>query len=130
MDFQKIRTVAVVGISNNPERPSYRVADYLQQAGYRIIPVNPGLPAILGETCYANLTDIPAEIQLDVVDIFRRSTEVLPIVREAVARPGVKVIWMQEGVVNQEAATLAREAGIEVLMDSCIAKEHQKLNSG
>jgi len=124
--LSRCRTVAVVGISSNIDRPSFRVAAYLQSQGYRIIPVRPDGDSILGEKVYRNLMEIPAEIEIDVVDIFRKSEEVLPVVEEALRR-GVKVIWMQEGVLNEEAARKGTEAGKEVFMDCCIKKEHQRL---
>lgn len=126
MDFGQIKTIAVVGISSNPERPSFQVAKYLREAGYRIIPVNPTLQEVLGEKSYPDLEAVPPEIQIDLVDIFRRSEEVLPIV-EAAVRRRIPVVWMQEGVINQEAAGLVRQNGGEVIMDRCIKKEHQRL---
>ena len=118
------KSVAVVGISDKQERPSYRVAEYLKSAGYRIIPVNPRLQEVLGEKCYPSLDDIPTEV--DIVDIFRRSEDVLPIVESAI-RIGAKTIWMQEGIVNHEAAKIAQNAGIQVVMDHCMLKEHKKI---
>lgn len=120
------RTVAVVGLSDKPERPSFDVAGYLQSRGYRIVPVNPGVTSVLGEKAYPDLSSIPFEIE--VVDIFRRSENVPPVVEEAIEK-GVKAIWMQEGIVNQEAAEKAREAGIPVVMNRCMLKEHQTLGS-
>ena len=121
------RVVAVVGLSAKPNRPSYRVAAYLKTQGYRIIPVNPAESEILGELCYPDLNSVSESV--DVVDIFRRSEEVLPIVKEAI-RIGAKAVWMQEGVINEEAAARAREAGLMVVMDKCMLKEHRKLGSG
>ena len=120
------RVVAVVGLSAKPDRPSYRVANYLKENGYKIIPVNPGVEEVLGEISYPNLSSVPEPV--DVVDIFRRSEEVPPIVEEAI-RIGAKVVWMQEGVINEEAAVRAREAGLLVVMDRCMLKEHQRLQS-
>ena len=116
--------VAVVGASANPERPSNRVASYLKENGYKIIPVNPGEKIILEETSYPDLASIPDEV--DVVDIFRKPEDVLPIVREAISI-GAKAVWMQEGVINEEAAAEARKAGLQVVMDKCMLKEHSKL---
>jgi predicted CoA-binding protein len=118
------RVVAMVGLSSKPRRPSYRVASYLKEQGYKIIPVNPAEKEILGESCYPDLASVPESV--DVVDIFRRSDEVLPIVEEAI-KIGAKVVWMQEGVINEEAANRAREAGLHVVMDKCMRKEHLKL---
>ena len=118
------RVVAVVGLSAKPERPSFKVASYLKEQGYKIIPVNPAEKEILGEICYPDLASIPELV--DVVDVFRRSEEVLPIVEEAV-RIGAKAVWMQEGVINEKAATRVREAGLLVVMDRCMLKEYRKL---
>ncbi|MFC1968411.1 CoA-binding protein [Chloroflexota bacterium] len=120
------RTVAIVGLSANTERPSYIVASYLKDNGYRIIPVNPREKEILGENCYPDLLSISEKV--DVVDIFRRSEEVLPIVRQAI-NIGASAVWMQEGVMNEEAAKQAREAGLKVVMDRCMRKEHLRLQS-
>ncbi len=119
------RTVAVVGLSANPERPSNIVATYLQGKGYKIIPVNPGQKMILGEVCYPDLAAVPEKV--DVVDIFRRPEDVPPIVKEAI-KIGAKAVWMQEGVVNEAAAAEAEKAGLKVVMDKCMRKEHLKLN--
>ena len=120
------KTVAVVGISPKPDRPSYLVAAYLQSKGYRIIPVRPDGEEILGEKVYHSLTEIPREIEIDVVDIFRKPEDVPPVVEEAIERRA-KVIWMQEGIANPEAASIAEKAGLQVVMDRCIKKEHQRL---
>ena len=119
------RTIAVVGLSANPMRPSNGVAAYLQRAGYRVIPVNPNESEVLGEKCYARLEDVPEKI--DLVDIFRRP-ECVPEIVESAIRVGAKTVWMQEGVVNQQAAERARAAGLEVVMDRCTLKEHRKLS--
>ena len=120
------QTVAVVGVSPKPDRPSYLVAAYLQSKGYRIIPVRPDGEEILGERVYHSLRQIPGEIEIDVVDIFRKSEDVPPVVEEAIQR-GAKVIWMQEGIANPEAASIAEKAGLQVVMDRCMKKEHQRL---
>jgi uncharacterized protein len=118
------KTVAVVGLSPDSHKPSHRVASYLKDQGYTIIPVNPKESSILGEACYACLSDVPDKI--DVVDIFRKADDVLPIVDEAI-KVKAKAVWMQEGIVNHHAATKAREAGIDVVMDKCMLKEHARL---
>jgi len=118
------KTIAVVGISENPERPSNFVAKFLEEHGYKIIPVNPNLTEWEGKRCFPDLLSIP--VKVDVVDIFRRPEAVPPIVDEAIAIKA-KVVWMQEGIVNEEAAAKAREAGIEVVMDRCMKKEYLKL---
>ena len=123
--LKQARTIAVVGLSANPSRPSYSVTQYMQSHGYRIIPVNPKYSAILGEPCYAKLTDIPRSITVDIVNIFRRPDVILPIVEEGI-QIGAKGIWMQEGVVNVVAAEKAREAGLWVVMDRCIFRDHSR----
>ncbi len=121
-----MRIVAVIGLSDKPWRPSHGVARYLKSQGIRIVPVNPNLAGgeLLGERVYASLAEVPREVRVDVVDIFRRSELVQPAVDEAVAR-GEGAIWMQEGVVNEAAAAKARAAGMLVVMDACLAVEHR-----
>jgi predicted CoA-binding protein len=118
------RTIAMVGLSPNPTRPSNIVASYLKENGYKVIPVNPRAGEILGEISYPNLSSIPQ--QVDVVDIFRRSHEVPAIVQGAIT-VGAKAVWMQEGVKHVEAAERARKAGLLVVMDRCMFKEHRRL---
>jgi predicted CoA-binding protein len=118
------RTIAVVGLSGKRFRPSYGVAEYMQKAGYRIIPVNPHESQILGEKCYPDLDSVPDSV--DIVDIFRRS-EFVPEIVEAAIRKGVKVVWMQEGVIHEDAARRAEAAGLTVVMDRCILKDHRRL---
>ena len=121
------RTIAVVGLSNKRFRPSHGVAEYMQRNGYRIIPVNPFEQTVLGEKCYPDLDSIPDRV--DIVDIFRRP-EFVPEVVEAAIRIGAKAIWMQEGVVHEEAAERARAAGLFVVMDRCILKDHRRVAFG
>ena len=118
------RVIAVVGLSGDDMRPSYGVAEYMQRAGYRIIPVNPNETEVLGEKSYARLEDVPEKI--DIVDIFRRSEYVRGVVDSAI-RVGAKAVWMQEGVIDQNAAEVARAAGLDVVMDRCILKDHRAL---
>jgi predicted CoA-binding protein len=118
------RTIAVVGLSPKPHRPSHQVARYLMRAGYTIIPVNPGQSTILGLPCYPNLRAIPTPV--DMVDIFRRQKEVLPIVEDAIAI-GARFVWMQEGIVNEDAAARAEAAGLVVIMDRCTKIDHMNL---
>jgi predicted CoA-binding protein len=125
--LRKYRTVAVVGISSREDRPSYRVARYLKEHGYHIIPVNPRETEVLGEECYPDLCSVPEPVQ--VVDVFRRSREVPRVVAEAMYK-GAKAIWMQEGIVHEAAARRARQAGLEVVMDRCMMAEHRKLAGG
>ncbi len=122
--LKKSKTIAVVGLSDNPLRASHGVSAYMQMQGYRIIPVNPNCDFVLGEKSYASLTDVPEKI--DIVNIFRRSEYVPPIVDQAI-QLNVPAIWMQEGVVHEAAAQRARQAGIFVVMDACILKEHRNV---
>lgn len=125
------KIIAVVGLSRDPSKDSYRVAEYLKSNGYRIIPVNPHVDEILGEKCYASLRTMPENLQrtVEVVDIFRLSQDVPPIVKEAIelkakyGRP--YAVWMQSGIENAEAAQLAREAGMQVVMNTCMMIEHR-----
>ena len=120
--LKQAKTIAVVGLSSSPLRPSYGVAAYLQSQGYRIIPVNPNIRGALGEKAYASLADVPEKI--DIVNVFRRSEFVSDVVQQAIALK-VPAVWMQEGVVHEAAAAQARQAGIFVIMDHCILKEHR-----
>ena len=124
--LRHFKTIVVIGISPKEDRPSYIVASYLKSKGYRIIPVRPDGEEILGEKVYHSLSEIPKEIGVDVVDIFRRSEDVPPVVEEAIQR-GAKVVWMQEGVIHKEAGEKAEKAGLKVVMDRCMKKEHQRL---
>jgi predicted CoA-binding protein len=129
MSIEKIlkecHTVAVVGASPNPDRISHHVFNYLCQHGYKAIPVNPTATEVAGKTCYASLSAVPEKI--DVVDVFRRSEDVMPVVEEAI-KVGARAVWMQEGVVNGEAEARALAAGLLVVMDHCIMKEHKRLS--
>jgi len=118
------KTIAVVGLSSSRWRPSYGVSEYMQASGYRIIPVNPKETEVLGEKAWPTLEDVPEPV--DLVNIFRQS-QFVPEIVEAAIRIGAKGVWMQEGVIHDEAARRAREAGLEVVMDRCILKEHRKL---
>lgn len=118
--------VAVVGISSKPWRPSHEVASYLQQHGYRIVPVNPNEQEVLGEQVYASLLDIPEDIHVDVVDVFRRAEHTPEVARDAVAI-GARTLWLQEGIVSDEAARIASEGGLEVIMGVCIMKVRERL---
>lgn len=122
--LEHAKTIAVVGLSANEERPSYKVAKYLQEKGYRVIPVNPSLKEVLGEKSYSTLVEIPEKV--DIVDVFRKTEDVPPIAESAI-KIGSKVLWQQEGVTSAEAANIAAQAGLEVVMDCCIKIVHQKL---
>ncbi len=121
----QMKTIAVVGMSPKRERPSHYVALYLQENGYAIFPVNPGHKEIAGLKCYPNLLEIPVDV--DIVDVFRRSEHVLPIA-EATIEIGAKALWLQDGVINEEAAQLAEEAGILVVMNDCMLRRHREMN--
>lgn len=121
------RTIAVVGISDKTDRPSYHVASYMKESGYEIIPVNPTVDSVLGQKAYPDLISIPKKV--DVVDIFRRSETVGPIVDEAITI-GAKAIWLQEGVINEEACMKASQAGLKVVMNRCMLKEHSRMQHG
>jgi len=122
--LRSAHTIAVVGLSSNPMRPSNGVSEYMKRAGYRIIPVNPNETEVLGEKSYARLEDVPEPI--DVVNVFRRPQFVPEIVESAI-RIGAKAIWLQEGVIHEAAARRAQQAGLDVVMDRCILKEHRKM---
>jgi len=120
-------TVASVGLSSNDEKESYWIVFFLKEMGYRMIPVNPKATEIFGEKAYPSLLEIPDKV--DVVQIFRKPEDVPPIVEDAI-KIGAKVVWMQEGIVNEEAARMAREAGLQVVMDACMRATHRRLGLG
>ncbi len=124
--LREAKTIAVVGLSNNPMRPSFGVSRFLQRQGYRVIPVNPNETEVLGEKAYPTVQDIPDAI--DIVNIFRRPARVPEVIEAALQKGGVRCIWMQEGVVNHDAAKQAEAAGLPVVMDKCILKELARLN--
>jgi predicted CoA-binding protein len=124
--LRSAKTIAVVGLSSRRSRPSYGVSEYMQSRGYRVIPVNPNETEVLGEKAYASLDEIPGHV--DIVNVFRRS-ELVPEIVDAAIRIGARGVWMQEGVVNDDAAARARAAGLEVVMDHCILKEHRKMTA-
>ena len=125
--FDNVKTIAVVGLSDDPTRPSNDVATYLKEQGFVIIPINPKLQSVLGLKAYPDLLSVPKDIKIDVVDIFRRSEHVFPHVEEAVERGDVNTIWLQEGIENKEAEDYAREKGLNVISNFCIMKTHKKL---
>lgn len=127
----KYKTIAIVGLSRDPSKDSYRVAEYLKSHGFRIIPVNPFAEEVLGEKCYRSLLNMPVEVQktLEIIDIFRPSSDVPPIVEQAIQLKRLYgapyVVWMQLGIVNEQAAEMAKKAGLEVVMDKCIMQQHR-----
>jgi len=120
------RTIAIVGLSSKQDRDSYEIGEYLQGKGYRIVPVNPKETEVLGERAYASLDDVPAEIAIDVVDVFRRAEDTPPIA-EAAVRRGAKVLWFQDGIVNEDARRIAEAAGLTVIMGVCIRRTRRRL---
>jgi len=125
--LKESHTLAIVGLSANWYRPSFFAAKYMQEHGYRVIPVNPAYDEVLGEKCYPSLIDIPEKI--DIVDCFRKSEDIEPLAKQAI-EIGAKVLWMQLGVTNEKAATMARDAGLEVVHDRCVKIEHGRLFGG
>jgi len=123
--FQTVKTIAVVGLSPNPAKDSHRVAKYLQSVGYKIVPIYPKGEEILGEKVYKSLKEVP--FQIDLVDVFRKPQALVPIVQEAIERGDVKVVWFQKGIVNNEAAKLAQEAGLKVVQNRCTMVDHKTL---
>ena len=124
--LRSAKTIAVIGLTSNPMRPSHGVSAYMQQQGYRIIPVNPTITDALGEDAYPSLKDIPQDIKIDIVDVFRRP-EFVPEIVDQVLDLKLPVLWLQETVINESAAEKARKAGVFVVMDKCILKEHRRL---
>jgi len=124
--LQKSKTIAIIGLSDKPDRPSYQVAKYLISQGFAIIPVNPTIENVFGLKSYPSFSDIPSNIKIDIVDIFRKSDQVLPIIEEIVKSNQKPVIWFQEGTLNLEAENLAKENGFEIISGICLMKAHQK----
>lgn len=123
------RTIAVVGLSSRPGRHSREVAEFLQERGYRIVPVNPNETEVLGERAFPTILDVPPDVRIDVVNVFRKAEETPPIAEQAVAR-GAKVLWLQDGIVNDDARAIAEEAGVTVIMGVCIQTTTKRLASG
>jgi predicted CoA-binding protein len=119
-------TIAVIGLSSNPERPSHDVAEFLQSSGYRVVPVNPNETEVLGERAYPSLLDVPEDIRIDIVDVFRRAERTPEVAEQAVARRA-KVLWLQEGIANEDARRIGEDAGLTVIMGVCIKVQKQRL---
>jgi predicted CoA-binding protein len=120
------RTIAVVGLSSKPDRYSHEVASFLQRKGYRIVPVNPNEAEVLGEVAYPSLLDVPEDVGIDVVDVFRRAEDTPPIAEQAVRR-GAKVLWLQDGIVSEDARRIAEDGGLTVIMGTCIKRTSNRL---
>jgi predicted CoA-binding protein len=123
--LQKAKTIAVVGLSEDMSRPSFGVSSYLQSKGYRVVPINPQLSHVLGEKAYSSLSEAAKTEKIDIVDVFRRA-DAVPAIVDEVLKLGLPALWLQEGVVHEEAAEKARKAGVVVVMDRCILKEHSR----
>ena len=125
MEFYKMKNIAVVGMSKTDSKPANYVPKYLIEHGYNVIPVNPTAPEIMGRKSYPNVSSVPDSI--DIVDVFRPSDDVLPVVQDAVKKPGIKLVWMQLGIYNEQAEKLAKEKGIKVVYNRCMLEEHERL---
>lgn len=126
MDFTSVKTIAIIGLSDKPARPSYQVAQYLINQGYKIIPVNPNIVEVFGQKSYPNISSIPQEIFVDIIDVFRKSEEVLSVIQEIIDSGRKSIIWLQEGIDNQSAVDLAISNNLEVHSGICLMKTHQK----
>lgn len=125
MDFTSVKTIAIIGLSDKPDRPSYQVAQYLINQGYKIIPVNPNIVEVFGQKSYSNIASIPSEITIDIFDIFRKSEDVESVIQEIIDSGRLGVIWLQEGIDNQSAVNLATSHGYQITSGLCLMKYHQ-----
>ncbi len=125
MDFTSVKTIAIIGLSDKPDRPSYQVAQYLINQGYKIIPVNPNIVEVFGQKSYSNIASIPSEITIDIFDIFRKSEDVESVIQEIIDSERLGVIWLQEGIDNQSAVNLATSHGYQITSGLCLMKYHQ-----
>jgi uncharacterized protein len=126
-EFYDLRNIAVVGMSRNVEKPAHFVPKFLIEHGYNIIPVNPTTTEVLGRKSYPAVSETPNDLNIDIVDVFRRSEDVLPVVEDAIKKKGIKLIWMQLGISNEEAERKAKENGIDVVYNRCMLEEHKRL---
>lgn len=125
MDLTKIKTIAIIGLSDKPDRPSYQVAQYLINQGYKIIPINPNITEVFGQKSYQNLASISSEIIIDIIDVFRKSEEVESVIKEIIDSGRQSIIWLQEGIDNPNAVNLAKSHGFEITSGICLMKFHQ-----
>jgi len=128
MNLNQIKTIAIIGLSDKPNRPSYQVAQYLINQGYKIIPVNPNISQVFGQKSYPNILSIPSEINIDIIDVFRKSEEVISIIQEIINSGRKSIIWLQEGIDNPDAVNLAKSHGFEISSGICLMKYHQSLD--
>ena len=126
MDLTQVKTIAIVGLSDKPDRPSYQVAQYLINQGYKIIPVNPNIQQVFGQKSYPNISSISENINIDIINIFRKSEEIIPIIQEIINTHRHSIIWLQEGIDNPEAVNLAKSYGLEITSGICLMKFHQQ----
>lgn len=126
MDLNSVKTIAIVGLSNNPDRPSYQVAQYLINQGYKIIPINPNISEVFSQKSYPSLDSIPENINIDIIDVFRKSEEVVSVIQEIIDSGRKSIVWLQEGIDNEKAVNLAKNHGLEVSSGICLMKFHQQ----
>ncbi len=126
MDLAKAKTIAIVGLSDKPDRPSFQVAQYLINQGYQIIPVNPNIQQVFDQKSYPNISSIPQDINIDIIDIFRKSEEIIPIIQEIINSGRQSIIWLQEGIDNPDAVNLAQSHGLKITSGICLMKFHQQ----
>ena len=126
MDLNSVKTIAIVGLSNNPDRPSYQVAQYLINQGYKIIPINPNISEVFSQKSYPCLDSIPENINIDIIDVFRKSEEVVSVIQEIIDSGRKSIVWLQEGIDNEKAVNLAKNHGLEVSSGICLMKFHQQ----
>jgi len=126
MNLDQVKTIAIIGLSDKPDRPSYQVAQYLINQGYQIIPVNPNITQVFGQKSYPNISSIPQNINIDIIDIFRKSEEIIPLIQEIIDSGRQSIIWLQEGIDNSDAVNLAQSHGFEITSGICLMKFHQQ----
>jgi len=129
MNLDSIKTIAIIGLSNNPNRPSYQVAQYLINQGYKIVPVNPNISEVFGQKSYPSLSSIPQNININIIDVFRKSEEIISIIQEIINSGRKSIIWLQEDIDNQKAVDLAKSNGFEIHSGICLMKFHQNLKA-
>lgn len=129
MNLDSIKTIAIIGLSDNPDRPSFQVAQYLINQGYKIIPVNPNITEVFGQKAYPNLSSIPKDINIDIIDVFRKSEEIISVIQEIIDSGRKAIIWLQEGIDNQQAVNLAKSHDFEIYSGICLMKFHQNIKA-